>query len=407
MRAFLLFPLLASLAVASCAGESRNNSDDDDASSVNAGAGGGTGGGMQDPDAPQFVSFTANVDTLYDGHSVTFTAVMSDPQGVVDVSGGVLRGAEGGDYGTFTRDAELGSFSITLTWSDINALVPIDFAYGSAEARQFVAEFFDLSDHRSTTQLSLDLTCANGWAGCAGSCTDTMNDDANCGSCGGGCNDDLCSFGNYCISGSCGGGEEIDCSDWDDVCVVGTCNPQNGSCSGTPVANNTACNDLDSCTSGDVCNGGSCGGTPITSCIHSDGCCPTVCTSSNDNDCGVGCNATSLGSLSPQSTSGSTTTATNSYSGSCGGSTAPERIYAFTAPATGVYTIDTVGSSFDTILYVRTSSCTGTELDCDDDGGGGTQSLVSVSLSSAQTVYIFVDGYSTYSGSFALNISGP
>jgi hypothetical protein len=59
--------------------------------------------------------------------------------------------------------------------------------------------------------------------------------------------------------------------------------------------NGQVCDDLDACTSGEICTMGNCGnGTPVTTCSQTgDGCCPTTCTAANDLDC-----ACSNGSLS-------------------------------------------------------------------------------------------------------------
>src|SRR5712691_3430929 len=81
------------------------------------------------------------------------------------------------------------------------------------------------------------------------------------------------------------------------------------------------------------------------------------------------CPGTNLGSTLPVSVGGSTAGAANLVGGaSCGGggTNAPDASFLYTAPATGSYTIDTSGSSFDTILYARSSTCTGTELGCND-----------------------------------------
>lgn len=65
------------------------------------------------------------------------------------------------------------------------------------------------------------------------------------------------------------------------------------------------------------------------------------------------------------------------------------------APCTGTLTIDTSGSQFapanDTVLAVY-SACGGTELACDDDGGPGQLSSVSIEVVLGQTVYIRVAG---------------
>lgn len=87
-----------------------------------------------------------------------------------------------------------------------------------------------------------------------------------------------------------------------------------------------------------------------------------------------------------------------------GGSRAPDASFLFTASATGSYQIDTLGSGFDTVLYVRTASCAGPQVACNDDANGTRQSLVSLSLIVGQSVVIVVDGYSTQSGAFTLNV---
>ena len=90
-------------------------------------------------------------------------------------------------------------------------------------------------------------------------------------------------------------------------------------------------------------------------------------------------------------------------SGSCGGDSAPEGIVAWTASVAGVYSINTVGSDYDTVLYVRRSACNGLEAGCDDDARS-PQSEVVVDVAAGETVYIFVDGYSTSMGNWVLNV---
>jgi hypothetical protein len=51
--------------------------------------------------------------------------------------------------------------------------------------------------------------------------------------------------------------------------------------------NGDPCDDLNGCTSGEICQNGQClGGSPVTQCINNDGCCPTNCTAQTDLDCG-------------------------------------------------------------------------------------------------------------------------
>ena len=53
--------------------------------------------------------------------------------------------------------------------------------------------------------------------------------------------------------------------------------------------------------------------------------------------------------------------------------------------------LSTVGSGFDTVVHVRSGSCTGTQVACDNDGGGSGASRVDVVLA-AGTYYVVVDG---------------
>ena len=103
-------------------------------------------------------------------------------------------------------------------------------------------------------------------------------------------------------------------------------------------------------------------------------------------------------------TTNSTIGRTNDYQPSCvSNSAAPDLAYTWTAPSTGSYTFSTLGSSFDTVLEVRQYN-TGASLGCNDDSSGTLQSTVGISLSGGQTVIVVVDGYSTNSGPFQLNI---
>jgi hypothetical protein len=65
----------------------------------------------------------------------------------------------------------------------------------------------------------------------------------------------------------------------------------------------------------------------------------------------------------------------------------------------------TLGSSFDTVLYVRSDSCTGDEVECDDDGGDDLDSYIGRDLT-AGTYYVFLDGYDEYdAGAFRLEVT--
>ncbi|MCB9357570.1 MAG: hypothetical protein H6505_03265 [Calditrichaeota bacterium] len=89
----------------------------------------------------------------------------------------------------------------------------------------------------------------------------------------------------------------------------------------------------------------------------------------------------------------------------CGTSSAPDVIYRWIPPTSSVYTITTAGSSYDTYLHIRGSgSCPGTvQYACDDDGGPGLTSQITMRFYHFETYYIIVDGFSSNSGLYQLS----
>jgi len=100
---------------------------------------------------------------------------------------------------------------------------------------------------------------------------------------------DLCSVNNTCSAGVCGGGSPKDCSGLTAGCDLGVCDAATGQCTTMTVMNGQTCDDLDGCTTGELCTNGMCsGGTLTTACsgaMTNDGCCPSGCTVANDLDC--------------------------------------------------------------------------------------------------------------------------
>ncbi len=70
-----------------------------------------------------------------------------------------------------------------------------------------------------------------------------------------------------------------------------------------------------------------------------------------------------------------------------------DALIVWTATVGGSYTIDTNGSAYDTVLHVRDGRCAGAEIACDDDGGDGYLSEVTLELAAGQTVTIVVSGF--------------
>jgi hypothetical protein len=97
---------------------------------------------------------------------------------------------------------------------------------------------------------------------------------------GTGCDDaDACTTGDACSVGSCEG-TTIDCSTLDGACVTGACDATTGACETMPVAEGTACDDGDRCTTDDACAAGTCGGAPLDCSSMSDGCNAATCDAS-------------------------------------------------------------------------------------------------------------------------------
>ncbi len=147
-------------------------------------------------DPPIILSFDAEEADLTAGGSVTFVAVVEDPQGAEDVALGALVTAGGETFGTFEPDGE-SRWTIEVSWEALQELGPIDFA--EEDQRAFVAHFVDRSANIDEETASLRLHCG-GIAACSGVCTDILNDAENCGTCGNVC--DTCTTG-QCLAYEC------------------------------------------------------------------------------------------------------------------------------------------------------------------------------------------------------------
>ena len=193
------------------------------------------------------------------------------------------------------------------------------------------------------------------------------------------------------------------------------------------------CDDTDcsaSCPGSEICDNGidddgnGAADCADSACLGTSFCVETSCTNGLDDDgdgwidcddadcdadaaCAApGCVASDLSSTaSGLVASGSNGSGTTTETGTCGGS-GREVLFRYVAPRTGIYVFDTIDSTYDTVLYLRQTSCTGAELACDDDGGTGTTSRISVSLAAGATVYIFLDAYgATTTGTYSLNLT--
>jgi len=97
------------------------------------------------------------------------------------------------------------------------------------------------------------------------------------------CDDgDACTVGDKCEQGMCLAGVPMACAD-NNPCTDDSCDPLSGC---TYTNNDSPCNDLDTCTTGDICDGGQCVGGPPPDCDDSNGCTDDGC------DPGLGCTHT-------------------------------------------------------------------------------------------------------------------
>jgi hypothetical protein len=113
-------------------------------------------------------------------------------------------------------------------------------------------------------------------------------------------------------------------------------------------------------------------------------------------------------SVTMSSVAGTTSTATNDFTPSCSsGSTANDIAHEIFFPgALDSLVVNTDGSSYDTVLYMRANVCSAVDFDCDDDGGAGLQSQLDLTNVPAGVYYFIVDGFTSNSGAYNLNISG-
>jgi hypothetical protein len=64
------------------------------------------------------------------------------------------------------------------------------------------------------------------------------------------------------------------------------------------------------------------------------------------------------------------------------------------APSEGTWRFDTAGSEYDTVLHLRDGDCTGAELACADDvGGGDYTSRLTATLRAGQVVTVVLSGF--------------
>ncbi|MFH1807867.1 MAG: vWA domain-containing protein [Pseudomonadota bacterium] len=115
--------------------------------------------------------------------------------------------------------------------------------------------------------------------------------------------------------------------------------------------------------------------------------------STDSNQCESTCPSTDLGNVVDPYAGYYAPSGSSQQSGSCGGSSSAEAVFTWTAPSSASFTFSTEQNSYDTVLYIRDSSCTGSELGCNDNVSASVlSSTLTLYLYQDDIVTIFVDG---------------
>jgi hypothetical protein len=158
---------------------------------ADAGAGGADGGPASDA-GPIILSLSTNVTALTPNSlsgPLVITAVVTHPLGIAQVIGGTLSDPPmGGTYGAFQVSTVAGSYSLSLSWNQIEQVREIIGPAGGVD-RVFRAQFFDQTGHSTSQDITVKLWCGSSStdALCRGQCENLSNNALFCGSCDNNC----------------------------------------------------------------------------------------------------------------------------------------------------------------------------------------------------------------------------
>jgi hypothetical protein len=173
-RRSLLATLLATVA---CSSLPQNHSDPDAS----------TGSDAASDTAPKIVSLSSTVSSITAGGSFTIVAVVTEPTGLSNLAGGKLTSDDGTvTYGAFVAVSP-GTYSLTITWDQVNAGQPINFV--GKVTSSFRATFYDTTGASTSQAMPVMLYCGAGAdpdAACAGRCT-RLDSTTECGACNAQC----------------------------------------------------------------------------------------------------------------------------------------------------------------------------------------------------------------------------
>jgi hypothetical protein len=180
-------------------------------SGASAGTGGPSGGGGAaaggDSGAgPIILSLSTNVSALTPDTTTPLivTAVVTHPGGIAQLIGGTLSDPPmGGTYGAFQVSTTAGSYSLSLSWQQIEAVRAVDDAPPSGVGRLFRAQFFDQAGHSTSQDVTVNFWCGGVDALCGGACANLASDIYHCGTCDNGCYALGTGGSPMCVMGKC------------------------------------------------------------------------------------------------------------------------------------------------------------------------------------------------------------
>lgn len=148
---------------------------------------------------PQILVLGTDVQSITEGEAVTFTAVVTDPDGIDDVIGGTLSDGNGHYFGAFATTGQEGAYQLSVSWSQLHQVEAINLAMGATTQRSFTAEFFDQGGLTVQQSASITLGC-DSIAACDGACIDLSTDKDNCGACGQACAGGVPCYKSHCAA---------------------------------------------------------------------------------------------------------------------------------------------------------------------------------------------------------------
>ena len=119
---------------------------------------------------PTLLRFTVNRAAASPDDEVVFTAVLTDPDGIDDLIGGVLE-IDGTDVtvGSFATSAQEGAYSLSVSGHLLGGILPAEFV--ETRAVQFVGRFYDAGGQEVVSEpLEVEFGCRADEVYCDGRC---------------------------------------------------------------------------------------------------------------------------------------------------------------------------------------------------------------------------------------------